>query len=470
MSSALNNTLCRVTVIGPDRRVDLAVPAATPVTKLLPLLLRHTSAPGRHPDADAAEGTWVLQRLGEPPFEPTGTPESLDWLEGEELHLRQAENPLPELDFDDLAEGIATMVNRRTDRWQPEHHRRPLFLALSVLAAGTAGAVLADRGPMIGQVIAAGVLATLFLAAAVAGARRLTDRAYPQLFGFVSAFFAALGASSAFDGDPDGVIATAPAVLASAVAVTVVAALLLVAQRTFAPRIRFAPFLTLGMAALGTALILLLREAAGLDARETAAAAIGILLVLILIAPQTAVKLSRLRGPQLPKTGAEMSYDIEPASLPVVATRTDVAETCLTAAMVALSLILPVLFFFAVRLPGWPGWTLVLAASSAILLRSRTLFGFWQRNALVAAGAVGHLMVIMSFSATMSPGWRYVLFAGLITALVPLLLAASRPWPRRLLPFWEYLATILDVTTTLAVLPVLAQVLGWYGWARGLFG
>ena len=45
-----------------------------------------------------------------------------------------------------------------------------------------------------------------------------------------------------------------------------------------------------------------------------------------------------------------------------------------------------------------------------------------------------------------------------------------RPWPQRMLPFWEYAATFLDVATGVAVLPVLAQVLGVYAWARGLFG
>ena len=53
---------------------------------------------------------------------------------------------------------------------------------------------------------------------------------------------------------------------------------------------------------------------------------------------------------------------------------------------------------------------------------------------------------------------------------IPLVMAALRPWPQRMLPFWEYAATFLDVATGVAVLPVLAQVLGVYAWARGLFG
>ena len=79
------------------------MPVSTPVSALLPVLLRHTV--DRRP---APDGSWVLQRLGEAPLDPDGTPETLDWLEGEQLYLRPAEDPLPELDFDDLADGIAT--------------------------------------------------------------------------------------------------------------------------------------------------------------------------------------------------------------------------------------------------------------------------------------------------------------------------------------------------------------------------
>jgi hypothetical protein len=67
-------------------------------------------------------------------------------------------------------------------------------------------------------------------------------------------------------------------------------------------------------------------------------------------------------------------------------------------------------------------------------------------------------------------GWRWVLLSVLLSVIVPLVLAAMRPWPRRMLPFWEYSATFLDVATGVAVLPVLAQILGLYVWARGLFG
>jgi type VII secretion integral membrane protein EccD len=190
----------------------------------------------------------------------------------------------------------------------------------------------------------------------------------------------------------------------------------------------------------------------------------------IVLAPRAAVKIAGLRGPQLPKTGAEMQYDIEPEPSEQVRSRADDADTYLVAVLGASSLLLPFLFFFTLRLPGWAGWMLVAVISAALLLRARTFLGLWHRIALVVAGVAGFLLVIDRLSASVPSAGRPMLLIGLAALLVPLVMAAMRPWPRRMLPFWEYAATFLDVVTGLAVLPVLAQVLGLYGWARGLFG
>ncbi|WBB77107.1 type VII secretion integral membrane protein EccD [Micromonospora sp. WMMD1128] len=456
-------------MVGPARKVDLAVPATTTVATLLPLLVQQTTESTQHPDAGVGDGAWVLQRLGQVPFELSGTPESLDWLEGEELHLRPAEDPLPELDFDDLADGIATAVNRRTDRWQPEY-RRVLFLLLSVVLMGAVAAVLTAHGPALPQVVAGAVLAGALLGAALFCGRRLTDGAFSLLFGGGAAGFAAVAAASAVDGDPERIAVTGAAVLAAAVAVLAVAALLLLAHRTVAPHLPLPPLLVAGLTGLVTAVMLLMRDGSGMSMRRVAAVAILLIFVVIVLAPRMAVKLSRLRGPQLPKTSEDMSYDIEPAASDQVHRRTDDADTYLTGAMVTAALVLPALFHLTMGVRGWAGWSFVLVVASAILLRSRTFLGLWQRCPLVVAGTVGYLMVITKLADMLSPAWRWVLLSTLVGLLVPLVLAALRPWPRRMLPFWEYTATFFDVATGVAVLPILAQVLGIYAWARGLFG
>ncbi|WDZ83737.1 type VII secretion integral membrane protein EccD [Micromonospora cathayae] len=468
MSATLSAELCRITVVGPARRVDLAVPVTTTLAGLLPLLVQQTTD-GQRADPGTGDGSWVLQRLGQAPFDLTGTPESLDWLDGEELHLRPAENPLPELDFDDLADGVATAVNRRGDRWQPEY-RRTLFILLAVVAMGAVAAVLTAHGPALPQVVAGGVLAAAFLGAAVVSGRNLDDGAFALLFAGGAAGFAAVAASSAVDGDPDRIAATGPAVLAAAVAGLAVAAALLLAQRTVAPHLPAPPLLVAGLTGLVTVPVLLTRWASGMTMARTAALAVTLVLLVVVLAPRMVVKLARLRGPQLPKTSEDMSYDIEPAPSDQVHQRTDDADTYLTVVMAMAALVLPVLFHHTMRTPGWAGWSLVLVVASAILLRARTFLGLWQRGALVVAGTVGYLMVITTLADLLSPAWRWVLLSTLVALLVPLVLAALRPWPRRMLPFWEYTATFFDVVTGVAVLPVLAQVLGVYAWARGLFG
>lgn len=467
MSNAVQADKCRITVMGPERRVDLAVPVTTTVAGLLPVLVSH-AVPAHRDDGTAGSG-WVLQRLGEAPFELSETPEALEWLDGEVIHLRRADDPLPELDFDDLADGVATAVNDRSDRWRPEY-RRVLFLLLSAVTMVAIAVVIADRGPVLAQIVSAGVLAAALLAAALVAARRMTDGAFGLLFGFGSACFAAVAAATAVDGDPNGLVWTGPAALAATAATIVVTAVLLVSQRTVTPRLPFRPLLLVGVTAVMVASILVARSLTGITAAQAAAVAAALSFALVVFAPSSAVKLARLRGPQLPKTGADMQYDIEPTESDLVRSRTSDADTYLVAGLGAAALLLPVLFAFIMRTPGWSGWTLVAVISAAVLLRARSFFGLWHRIALVAAGTAGCLLLIAHFSSTLPPGGRYVLAAGLVTMLVPLVMAAMRPSPRRMLPFWEYAATFLDVVTGLAVLPVLAEVLGLYGWARGLFG
>lgn len=469
MSTALNEELCRITVIGPDRRVDLAVPATTPLASLLPLLVEHTTNPNRTLDGAVPEECWVLQRVGQQPFAPTGTPQTLDWLDGEELHLRPAEDPLPELDFDDIADGVATVVNRRDDRWKPEYGRS-LFLALSTVGMGAIAVVLVGGGAVLGQVILATGLAVALGLAALVTAMRSTDTSLPGLFACGAMGFAALSGASLFDGNPDGLSWPRPAILAAALGAIIVAALLLLAQRTVAGTLPFLALLVVCLTAAMAALVLAIEQLAGLRNEQAAAATVVVLFGVTILAPRVAVKSSRLRGPQLPRTGEELSYDTEPAAADAVTARTNDAEAYLTSGLVTSALVLPVLFWITMRVPDWSGWTLVTLVSVALLLAARSHLGVWQRLALVTGGTAGALLVVIRGAEVLPLGWRMLLLGGLVALLVALVLAAQRPWPRRMLPIWEYTATFLDVVTAIAVLPVLAQALDLYAWARGLFG
>ncbi|GAA2564418.1 hypothetical protein GCM10010435_40990 [Winogradskya consettensis] len=403
----LTADVCRVTVVAGDRRIDLAVPATVTVSELLPTLVASAAE-------SAHDGGWVLQRIGGAPFDPTGTPESLDWLEGEELYLRPVEDSLPELDFDDLADGIATAVNRRADRWQPEY-RRPLFLVLTVVALGVFGAVLIGGGTIAFTGVAGLLAGTGLLAAGLSSARPGRDRA-------MSTVFSAGG----------------------------IALLVLTGTEV--------------VHALG------LSAQAGLTVPGLAGLLATTGLVMVVSAPKAALRLARLRGVQLPKSGEELHYDNEPQPAGDLEARTDAADGYLTTVVLSACLLMPYLQIEIMRAGGWIGWSLVTVLSGALALRARSFFGAGQRLALVAAATTGFVLVVAHLSGNTGPLARSVLLAGLAVLLGVLVMAATRPWPRRLLPIWEFLAGAGDVITGVALIPLLLQLLGAYAWARGLFG
>ena len=467
MTTTLNSDVCRITVIGPDRRVDLAVPVTTTVAALMPVLVWHTGAAASNEEL-RADGAWVLQRIGQAPFDPVGTPESLDWLEGEELHLRMAEDPLPELAFDDLADGIATMVNRRNDRWLPEY-RRTLFLGLSAVGMALLAWVLLDDGPILLSAVAGFTLAAIFMLCSVLFGRG-GDRPLSLLFGVGAAAYAGLTSINMVDGAAESLRFNPNALMVGASAVVAVSLVLVVVQRLWAEDIPYPAILAVLITSIAAIFVLWLRTYFAMSGPAAAAVAAALLFGVVLFAPKIVLRSAQLRGPQLPKTGEELQYDNQPESAADLARRANAADNYLSVATVVLAVCLPFLFQIIMTDRTWAGWTLVAVYASALLLRARAFLGVWQRVSLTTAGTVGYFMVILRASHAAQPDVRLLMLIGLGLLLLVLVMAARRPWPRRLLPIWEFTATVFDVITSLAIVPLVLQLLGAYPWARGLFG
>ena len=129
--------MCRITVVGPQKRVDLALPGYIPFAELFPVVARFAGL-DRAAAGEAASG-WVLQRLGQAPFPLDATPQQAGLRDGELIYLSPRATPLPELAFDDVADVIAVGVGERPDRWGPADTRRAAF------GAAAAGAARRDR-------------------------------------------------------------------------------------------------------------------------------------------------------------------------------------------------------------------------------------------------------------------------------------------------------------------------------------
>jgi type VII secretion integral membrane protein EccD len=244
----------------------------------------------------------------------------------------------------------------------------------------------------------------------------------------------------------------------------------LVGTRLWARRFPYQPLLTVAVLAIAVLIMLWLRTHVGMSRQGVAGCLAAAGFALIVFSPKAALRLARLRGLQLPKTGEELQFDNQPRPAAELAEQTDEADNYLTAAVVSVCLLMPYLMSEIMRAHGWPGYTTVIVLASALALRSRAFYGVAQRVALAAAGTVGYLLVLNRFSHAAGTTERVALLAGLVMLLGVMVMAAVRPWPRRLLPIWEFLATVFDVLTGLAVIPLVLELLSAYSWARGLFG
>lgn len=447
---------CRVTVAGPERRVDLAIPAAATVGELLPVVVRHTAGP------DAADRAWVLQRLGGAPLDFGATAESLDLREGEVLYLSPQAAPLPEFDFDDVSVGVAHAVSARADRWRPAFSA-VLLLAVSALTAAAFAVGVAGVRTASTRITLYVLAAVLFAAGAVVRNRRGADRIGATVVGLGACWFAALAGFAARHGthglftiDRQAMMITGCVVAAVAIGVAVAGQL---------PTGAFGAVAATGVCAAGGAA---LAGAFGASAMAVTAILAVVLYAATTVNLRIALRVARLRVALLPRTAEELQEDIDPVPEELVTKQTGRAVAHLDALFITCSLVYGTAFVQLVRQPGWAGETLAGALGVAVLLRARGLNLAWQRAPLAVSGVTGLALVALKIVAGLGASGRT---PGLVVLLLcaAALLAASGELPgRRMLPIWGQLADNLELLSSLALLPLLLQVFHVYAHFRAL--
>ncbi|MFD9391146.1 type VII secretion integral membrane protein EccD [Streptomyces sp. NPDC060000] len=459
MSGLDSTTVCRITVVGPERSADLGVPATITVSALLPVLASRLD-----PD-DGSDGGYVLQRLGEEPLEPASTPEALGLRDGEVLYLRRADEVLPPMIFDDLADGVSTVVGARPDRWRPELTGR-LFTGLGCLTLATLAAVVLAYGT--GSLVTAQfgtVAVALLVGSAVVSRSGTAGPAAAPVTGTAGWAFAALAGLTASRG---AAALTAPdrhELLLGAACAAAAAIVPLVAGRV--PVRLFGALLTATLAAeLGAFLSVSL----GWDALTSATVVAVTMFVLSAVAPRLVLRLAGLRVPQLPRNAEELQEDVEPRTRQDVERRVVAADAYLTVFTIAASAVYAVDLLLLTRRGGWTEWLLALVLGAAVTLRSRSVTEAAQRVALALAGTLGLTLAAVWLLASGGPGAQACLTVVLLAAAGLLLLAAQRLPSTRLLPIWGHTADILELVTAIALVPLLLQLLHVYWYFRSLAG
>jgi type VII secretion integral membrane protein EccD len=488
MTAAAAADLCRVTVISPRKRVDLALPAHVPFAELFPGIALHAGL-DRAAVAEAPEG-WALQRLGQPPFEPPSTPAQAGVADGELLYLRPWSRSLPPAVSDDIADEIAG-VHDGPDRWRPPDGRR---VALGVAAAALAAAVvilLRSGPPWTTPALAAGLLAALLLVAGAAVSRAGGDAGAGAILGcaalpfaFTAGLLAPLRALPLTHASPVALLAGFVLLAAAAlVAATAIA-------RGLAVFFGVAVAATFGSA--GAALAWLWP---GLSAAGAAGLVVTPALALTPLIPAVAFRLARLPLPAVLASAGDLrddallegarpatpgwptpSRDTQEWDAPGrdgpgvdVRDRAAAADRVVTGAVSSLGLLGGGAAIVLGLSRGGVAPVLAAALACALLLRSRVFRGRAQRLWLLIPGYGGLIWLAVAVAGTSLRAVGPVLLALVVAAAIGVGAALPRPGHRPS-PFWSRAADIADTVLIISLVPLALAVAGIFGVLHGLGG
>jgi type VII secretion integral membrane protein EccD len=278
---------CRVTVVAPDGRVDVALPEDIPVADLCPEILRLS---GQGPAAGAPVGYHLVLRGGAV-LDSTRSLAAQHVLDGELLLLRPFAESLPPAVFDDVSDAVASAVARDRTLWTGGLTRRAGLSAGAVLLTLLAFVLWSGdpRHDMHGPPgILAAVSAVLLLAFSAAGARVYDDRGLSAAMGIGSLANAAVGGAGLLP-PGEGQSADRLQFLAACAAVLVTSVILVIA----APG-RDALFVAFVFAATVGLLVTFVAITTGMDPAESAAVCAPLSVGALAFLPGLCTHLARL--------------------------------------------------------------------------------------------------------------------------------------------------------------------------------
>jgi type VII secretion integral membrane protein EccD len=460
---AVTDDLCRLTLCGPSRSAELAVPAHVPLIDLLPALVGHLG--DGLADAGLEHGGWVLQRLGDPPLREELSVAALGLRDGDVVHLRPRAEQLPPLDFDDLIDGIATGISARPDRWHPGMSRRLLAgLLAAPLAAGLA--LLAGHLGALADLFAA-AMALVLIGLTAAASRAFADLTAADVLGASAICYAGLAAAELplLHGRGGAGLASVaslrPMLLACGVAVTGAAIAVSLARGGRHPAF-VATSVGSALAAAGGAIATF--------ARLDAAAVAGILLALTVPlgnwVPVIAFRLASMRLDLTPSTPDELQTELDPVPGQRVLENTAMADRYMTGLYSGLGVVITGCLAVLCFATGWPARVVAIDAIALMLLHARVLVAARHRLAVVIPAVCGAtVLAIVTGLRADARAWPAVL-AGLVVAAA-LLFVGERSLPgSKLLPHWGRAGDLLQTATAVALIPAVLWLLNLYGFAR----
>jgi len=458
-SPAADEAYCRLTVLAPRARVDVALPADVPVAELVPMVLELVGEPG----PGGAPQPWRLSGAAGGPLPPEATLDELGVPDGELLRIAPDAPAPPPPVFDDPVDALAATAG--TARAGDRRFGAAAVFVVTVAAAG----LLATAAP--GSAAAAG-LAGLGAVAAVVHAARLIRRPSDQSDPDADEVAHAAARTAACAAVPLAAAAGWVAVpgapgsglLLAAAAAGIAAAAAQVVLRVIAP-------LLVGAV---VAAVLVAAGAVGLRfgmAPAAAAAAVGaIAIVAGPLLPRAALRLAGLPRPVVPADSGELvDADTGPDLLPPdeLAERADLARGYLAGLTGGCAVVAAAGAVIAATGGGWAGPTFAGVTVAILGLRAR---GYADaapaQTALVAAIGAGIALVAL-IAGQAEPGTRPVAAGVLLVAVAVGLHASGRTGPIGS-PVSRRAVDLLSGLLTTAAIPLALGAMDLFRLVRGL--
>jgi type VII secretion integral membrane protein EccD len=452
MSPAISLDICRITVVGPRRRVDIALPAHVPFADLFSAIAGLSRLDAS--DLNRAPGGWALQRLGQRPFGPSDTPASAGLLDGELIYLRPRVAELPEMVSDDIADEISG-VHDGPGRWGAGDARRVSLGAGAVALLGGAVEIARSGLPMPELAALAGGMVLLLLAAAAVASRAAGDATAGVTLGYAALPYAFLAGLAAEAGTPaSGQRPPASSLLPlGAPGLLAGFAVLLLAAVVAVTAVALPAFIGVAIAALFGVAASWLAYSAPVTAAGAAALAVTLALALTALIPGIAFKLARLRLPPVPACAEDLRNDALLAPAADVRDRAAAADRIVAGALGGVGLIgggAELALGFG---PGLLPRVMAVVLAGALLLQSRVFRGRAQRLWLMVPGYGGLVLVCVVSGGPLA---LLALAAGAALVIaVGTWLTGHRPSP-----LWARVADIADTALIIALLPLALGVAG----------
>jgi len=488
VSGARHDTgFCRVTIVAPDSRIDVALPEDIPVADIYPEILRLS---GQTPPEGAPVGYHLVRRDGTV-LDGARSFTAQRILDGEVLSLRPFAESLPPAVFDDVSDAVASAVTRDRTLWSDAMMRTAgligggvlLVLMAFVLWFAAPGHDMHSLPGILGT-----VAAVLLVALAAVRARVYEDRASALALGLGAMPHVMLAGSGLLPLANDDGIGRLQFLLGS-VAVLVAAVVLIAATPG-----GDGPFVAVAFAAVVATLITFIAGLTDIRPVETAAICAPLAVGVIAFLPGLSARFARLPiGYETPGSSSA-DYDTDPDATPETGGPVDAERIAAQArrghemliglvggcAIVAVGAAAVLGFSDS----GW-GQLLAFATGLAMVLRARLFRYTSQVSCALVAGLVS--IALLTVGLALNPpaqimrdfaagdhaslDLRTIWLSAALAAAAALATAIGLIVPRKgVTPFWGRFLEVFETFVLLTLLPLCLAVMDVYNAARSMTG